>query len=422
MTEKIFIVLIDTDAQSATSIQRKLDVSQDAVFDIKVLPRLKPEEASEYSQADAVIFHLSSFAESGEEIFSSARKNIGPHVPILLVAHTKSEPLARELMQKGAQDYLLQEELTPKLLSHTLHYLVKIAKQEKASRENSEQYRMMIENSSDIITLVDKQGKIIFESPAIEKVFGYPPHELEGKSIFDYVHPQEKIQVMEKFKEAMGQGVLNERIQFQFITKGGEWRYIEAVGSTVFDQARGGLIGIINSRDVTERVKVERELFSMTIDDPLTSLLNRRGFMILTAQQVKMAQRTKQGSCLIYADLDKLKWINDTFGHLEGDKALAEIAEILKHSFRDPDIIARIGGDEFAVLAIGALEMHASSLVNRVHDTLQRRNRNPIHPYPLLLSMGVIYVDPFSHTSIENLLSRADLLMYQEKKQRQKAA
>ncbi len=289
----------------------------------------------------------------------------------------------------------------------------------EAKRAQEERNRLMVEYSSDIITLLDSKGVILFLNPSIQRVLGYKPEELEGKVIFDFIHPDERIKVMDRFKNSVEHKVLDELIQFRFLTKDGSWRFLEAIGSTVLDENHG-LIAVINSRDVTERVKMEQKLFSMSVDDPLTGLLNRRGFMILCSQQLKIAKRTKHGSCLLYVDLDQLKKINDDLGHAEGDRALVETANILKKSFRDPDIVARLGGDEFVVLAINANEIHAGSLIDRLKVNLTARNQNASRKYPLSLSAGVVYSDPRNHSSIEDLISRADMLMYEQKRLKQK--
>ena len=127
-----------------------------------------------------------------------------------------------------------------------------------------------------------------------------------------------------------------------------------------------GLIGIGAGtqrlrRQTVLREKFEEELLSLSIKDPLTGLHNRRGFLSLAEQQLKLSARNKRGVLLYFADLDGLKWINDTLGHQEGDNAIIEIATILKEASRESDIIARLGGDEYAVLAIDIIGKKSAS-------------------------------------------------------------
>ncbi|MBA4395582.1 MAG: hypothetical protein C0407_18680, partial [Desulfobacca sp.] len=172
-------------------------------------------------------------------------------------------------------------------------------------------------------------------------------------------------------------------------------------------------------RDITGRKQAEEALKAMSLVDDLTKLYNRRGFLTLAEQEIKIAARLKRGSVLIFADLDGMKEINDTFGHLEGDQALINTAAILKETFREPDILARIGGDEFVILAIeGALEAGAEVITGRLRKNLDHYNLKMSRPYPLSLSIGVVNFDPDQSVSIEALLAQADNQMYLEKQRK----
>ena len=141
--------------------------------------------------------------------------------------------------------------------------------------------------------------------------------------------------------------------EFEVVTRHGERRVLEV--STRLIQRDGTPVEIQGiARDVTERKEQEQALRSLTIIDDLTKLYNRRGFLTLAERHLKLAVRKKTGVFLLFADLDGLKVINDTFGHLEGDRALVDAADILRASFRSADIIARLGGDEFTVFPIEA--------------------------------------------------------------------
>jgi diguanylate cyclase (GGDEF)-like protein len=159
-----------------------------------------------------------------------------------------------------------------------------------------------------------------------------------------------------------------------------------------------------------------KEIQTLAISDQLTGLYNRRGFITLAEQQLKVADRTWKGVLLFFADLDGMKWINDTLGHEEGDKALVEIATVLKETFRLSDIIARIGGDEFAVLVIDTTEGTPEILMNRLQDQIDRHNNQVTRKYPLSISIGSCYYDPENPLSLDELTACADTLMYEQKK------
>ncbi|MBI3319769.1 MAG: diguanylate cyclase [Candidatus Omnitrophica bacterium] len=165
------------------------------------------------------------------------------------------------------------------------------------------------------------------------------------------------------------------------------------------------------------RHQLQEELRALSLIDELTGLHNRRGFLALAQQQVKLANRTKRPFLLLMADVDGLKTINDTCGHATGDLALTETATVLKATFRDSDIVARLGGDEFAALLIEADARADSALITeRLHQQLTALNAQPNRRHLLSISAGIALYDPHHPSSIEELLTQADALMYSQKR------
>ena len=150
-------------------------------------------------------------------------------------------------------------------------------------------------------------------------------------------------------------------------------------------------------------------------NDELTGLCNRRGFLTFSEQQLKIAERTKENIVLLFIDLDHMKWINDTLGHQEGDTALVEIAAILRQTFRKSDIIGRMGGDEFAVLAIDTAH-EGRKTVARLRDALDSFNKSETRRYKLSLSVGAAHFYPENPSPLDELIATADNLMYEEKR------
>jgi len=148
-------------------------------------------------------------------------------------------------------------------------------------------------------------------------------------------------------------------------------------------------------------------------------LYNRRGFLTLARQQLKMADRMHRGLFLLFADLDDLKSINDTQGHSTGDQALKDVAQIMKDTFREPDILARLGGDEFVVLAVEGASAASAEILNiRLQNTLTAFTQEHRRPFQLSLSQGVVRHQPGQAVSIEELMAQADRLMYDKKRQK----
>lgn len=163
------------------------------------------------------------------------------------------------------------------------------------------------------------------------------------------------------------------------------------------------------------RMRTEEELRALSLVDDLTGLYNRRGFLTLARQQLKIANRNKREMVLIYADLDDLKWINDNLGHDEGDRAIRDISLLLKDAFRESDIIARLGGDEFVALVIDILSGRGESLVTRIQSKLDILNARKESGYHLSISLGHSLYNPEQPCTIAELLSEADRMMYRNK-------
>ena len=166
-----------------------------------------------------------------------------------------------------------------------------------------------------------------------------------------------------------------------------------------------------------------RALRILTVTDPLTGLYNRRGFLLRADHEWKLARRRKLPLLLFYIDLDKFKEINDMWGHKEGDIALQTVAGLLRESFRSTDIIGRLGGDEFAVAAIDAPAPFQIVMEERLAKTVQQTNEKSGRPFQISLSVGVLPCDSSLRAlPIEELLGKADALMYQMKRNRKSRA
>jgi diguanylate cyclase (GGDEF)-like protein len=197
-----------------------------------------------------------------------------------------------------------------------------------------------------------------------------------------------------------------------------ELRDVEIISAPLLS-SDGTFEGIVQSmRDITERKRLESKLQTWANTDGLTGLYNRRGFFAIAEKQLKAAKRLKTEILLLSADLDGLKAINDKYGHHAGDCALIEFSSVLKECFRESDVIARIGGDEFVVFQIEHIEKDTDMLATRLQDKLGLRSQASGQDR-LSTSIGIAHADPGAISSIDELLAKADKLMY-EKKQRKR--
>ncbi len=168
--------------------------------------------------------------------------------------------------------------------------------------------------------------------------------------------------------------------------------------------------------DITERKRMEEAIRTLSLVDDLTGLYNRRGFFTLGEQQVKVAARSGREMFLLFADLDNLKVVNDVHGHAAGDQVLRDAARAFRMTYRDSDIIARIGGDEFVALMVDTDDVAPDTLTARLREHIATRNRTGTPS--LEMSFGLARFDPGEPTTLDELVRRADALMYEEKRRK----
>jgi diguanylate cyclase (GGDEF)-like protein/PAS domain S-box-containing protein len=283
-------------------------------------------------------------------------------------------------------------------------------------RASEERHRFLTEYSTDMISVASWEGRILYVSPACLALLGYEQHELTGSTLYDMVHEADRNSVRRTHLlvlEKLGAALLAYRVR----RKDGRYIWFE---STIREVPRSGRDVprelVIVSRDITERKLQEERLKDLAILDELTGLYNRRGFMALANQHLKQAKRAKRRALIIFADLNGLKRINDTHGHADGDRALIAAADVFNRTFRDSDVVARVGGDEFAILAVEADSHQVDNIRSRLQQALDIANRGNLHPFQLSVSIGVVSFDPDQHNTVEELMDLADREMYAHKR------
>lgn len=174
-------------------------------------------------------------------------------------------------------------------------------------------------------------------------------------------------------------------------------------------------------RYAVERQQMNEKLKTLTLEDELTGLYNQRGFYALAHEYAALARRSNQGMLMMFIDLDGLKAINDKHGHTEGSRSIVAAAAVLERTFRDTDLIARFGGDEFAVLMLESDDQTIEIVKERLNANLTRHNTQMRRGYDLAMSIGFARYDPKNPKAIEDLMKEADLNMYSEKRRRKAA-
>ena len=281
-------------------------------------------------------------------------------------------------------------------------------------QKQREELQTIIDSSPIMIFYKDRENRFIRVSKALAEAVGLPKQEIEGKTGLE-IYPNQVPDYWEDDKEVIASGRPKRGVIRQFEMAGG-MRWIQT-DKIPYRDNEGRIAGVIGfGVDITERKQMEEEIRELSFRDPLTALYNRRGFITLAEQQLKAATRVQRKMLLAFLDVDGLKWINDTLGHEAGDKALVDAAEVLRRTFRESDIIARVGGDEFAVLAIEMTDLNPELLPNRLQHTIDAFNTDESKPYRLSLSWGMTVYEPGTTQSLDQLMSAADALMYAQKK------
>ncbi len=235
------------------------------------------------------------------------------------------------------------------------------------------QWAAVAQSTDDAIIATEPGGRVTRWNPGAAGIYGYDSTEALGTSILSLA-PQERRAELRRILENVANGERVQQYETTNLTREGDLIKVALTLSPMLDE-RGEVSGIsVIARDITEHVKLREELINLSLVDALTGLNNRRGFFHLASQQLKVARRTQNGVVLIFADVDNMKWINDSFGHQAGDRALVETADTFRRTFRESDIVGRIGGDEFAVLAVGAHTADCGEILARLQRLLDARN------------------------------------------------
>ncbi|MDN3296020.1 EAL domain-containing protein [Streptomyces ficellus] len=286
---------------------------------------------------------------------------------------------------------------------------------ELAQKENH--FRSLVQGSSDVIMIAAPNGVLRYVSPAASGVYGRDADELIGSELASLIHPDDLGGVVHEVRRFLAASPTEEpttRIECRFKSGTGEWLNVE---STV-NRHQGGLI--FNSRDVTERVRLQAQLQHNAEHDPLTDLPNRALFTRRVRQALSGRRAGDAGTAVLFIDLDGFKGVNDRLGHQAGDELLIQAARRLQDSVRAGDTAARLGGDEFAALILGDGGRDHSARESRVHEIADRLRLTLSQPYRVegqdvrvAASIGVAFAEP--GISAGDLLRNADLAMYRAK-------
>lgn len=291
--------------------------------------------------------------------------------------------------------------------------LIHIVRDITERKKSEEKYHSLVDSTEDSVYLIDRDYNYLFMNKQHLLRLGLSDEQYMNRAYSEF-HSTEETELFTQRADHVFKTGESFQYEYKSLREGKSFFQTLSPVKNLNDETTA--ITVI-SKDITMLKHAEERLYSMSITDELTGLFNRRGFLTLSEQQLKLANRDNKKMFLMSADLDFLKLINDTVGHKRGDMAIMSIANILKKTFRDSDIAARIGGDEFVVLGIEAPDTNIETLAERLREKINAHNDKATEPFgELSLSYGFASYDPEHPCSIEELLTNADKLMYENKR------
>lgn len=321
-------------------------------------------------------------------------------------------------------------------------------KVEEALRASETRFRQLVDSNIIGFMILDEAGRVIEANDALLSLLNYTQDDVTSNSLYERELTPESFRTLDQWAmERLQASGTCPPVEKEFSRKDGV-RVPVLVGMVLLHKSKGHrvcfVIDVSERRsaqdalrraydelelrvqqrtielqeEIRRREHAEEELRNQAIRDALTGLYNRRGFMMLAGKHLELAQRQQRPLVLFMADLDDLKPINDHFGHAEGDRALSKVAEIMSATFRQSDIVARIGGDEFAVAGIEEHPDTEADLVQRLQKALEKFNAHSGWAYNLRVSVGTARLRPDQALEVEQGMQQADTMLYEQKKQK----
>jgi len=317
---------------------------------------------------------------------------------------------------------------------YTVYQHLQLQRMRLQLAEREQLFHLITENAADMIAVVDRNGRRLYNSPAYEKLLGYGSEELATTSAIEQIHPDDRARVLEAAEKAnlTGRG---ERIEYRFRHKDGSWRVLESTSSAI--PGKNGVTEglVIVNRDITERKRAESLLEHQALHDGLTNLPNRVLFLDRLQRAIAVSQRHSDFRfAVLFIDIDEFKIVNDSLGHSAGDDLLIQIAQRLAASLRgvdtvsrsragitaqtpaDDNTLARPGGDEFVILAE---ELRDPSDTIRMSERIQKRLAIPFkvnsHEIVISASVGIVFSGS-TNTQASDVLRDAEIAMYRAKR------
>ncbi len=302
---------------------------------------------------------------------------------------------------------------------HALSYQVGLAQESAAltedllRRQSEARFASLVQNSSDIVTVIEPDTTVRYTSPSVLRVLGFAPDDLEGTRFSDLIHDEDKTRMLAFLAADVGAhtGIM----EFKVRHKDGSWVDVETLRTNLLSDPNVQGI-VLNTRDVTERKSFEKQLQHQAFHDPVTNLANRALFHDRVTHAIERQGRDGAPVSVLFMDIDDFKTINDSLGHAAGDTVLRGVGDRLKDCLRAADTAARLGGDEFAILLEhGDDGIQAADVADRIIQMLDEPFHLDGKEVFVRASLGIAVADGGDIEQAEELLRNADVAMYMAK-------
>ena len=383
---------------------------------------------------DLMLLDLNMPGIDGYQVMREVKEHYSETDVIVVSGETTFES-ATEALRCGAQDFLRKPYAPAELIRIVSNTLRKRSLEQSVRAMHScleaseHRYRFIVNNSPDIIYMLDNSGNFVFVNERIKTLLGYETDELLGKHYSEFVHKDDIEKAKYGFDERRTGNRASHNVEFRLLCKGSSlpYRYFESRSITIELSAMGvyavqqaaqqadqkeefvGTYGVV--RDISERKRAEEVINFQLYHDLLTKLPNRALFRDRLNLAISQAKRNKTKLAVMFLDMDRFKVINDSLGHLAGDQLLQTIATRLHSCLRDGDTLARVGGDEFNLLVPINGREDAAMIARKIMDRL----KEPVvlDGYEVFVSFSIgIAIFPEDGQTIDVLVKNSDMAMY----------